>query len=99
MPVGRVSTVFLGIDYSFGQGPPVLFEMMVFGPENDKGEVQLRCCTWDEAKELHLKGVRKARSWHHCPEAPKRRSFPGPEEKADGWRQPYRLWTNRERDC
>lgn len=30
-----VSTVFLGLDHSFGEGPPVLFETMVFGgPEN-----------------------------------------------------------------
>lgn len=29
-----VSTVFLGIDHSFGHGPPpVLWETMVFGPE------------------------------------------------------------------
>lgn len=98
MPVGRVSTVFLGLDHSFGQGPPVLFEMMVFISEEEKGEVQLRCRTYDEAKELHFKGIRKARSWHHCPEGTKRRSFPGPEEKADGYRVPRILWTNGERD-
>lgn len=28
----RVSTVFLGMDHSFGDGPPLLFETMVFGP-------------------------------------------------------------------
>src|SRR5258706_13563526 len=27
----RVSTVFLGFDRSFGQGPPLLFETMIFG--------------------------------------------------------------------
>lgn len=27
----RVSTVFLGLDYSFGEGPPLLWETMVFG--------------------------------------------------------------------
>lgn len=26
-----VSTVFLGLDHSFGNGPPLLFETMVFG--------------------------------------------------------------------
>lgn len=35
VPVGdgvvRVSTVFLGIDHSFGEGPPVLWEALVFG--------------------------------------------------------------------
>lgn len=28
----RISTVFLGTDHSFGHGPPVLWETMVFGP-------------------------------------------------------------------
>lgn len=27
----RVSTVFLGLDHSFGDGPPEVFETMVFG--------------------------------------------------------------------
>jgi hypothetical protein len=27
----RVSTVFLGLDYQFGNGPPVLWETMIFG--------------------------------------------------------------------
>ena len=47
----EVSTVFLGIDHSFGHGPPVLFETMVFGgPRNDE---QWRYCTWDEAAAGH----------------------------------------------
>lgn len=29
----RVSTVFLGLDHAFGEGSPVLWETMVFGPE------------------------------------------------------------------
>ncbi|KKM23498.1 hypothetical protein LCGC14_1614530 [marine sediment metagenome] len=29
----RVSTVFLGLDHSFGGGPPLIFETMVFGGE------------------------------------------------------------------
>jgi hypothetical protein len=28
-----ISTVFLGMDHSFGDGPAVLWETMVFGPE------------------------------------------------------------------
>lgn len=28
---GSVSTVFLGLDHSRGEGPPLLFETMVFG--------------------------------------------------------------------
>ena len=50
----RVSTVFLGIDHNWsGEGPPVLFETMVFGgPTN---EDTYRCCTWDQAIEQHRK--------------------------------------------
>ena len=32
----RVSTVFLGLDHSFGEGPPVLWETMIFGGEHDQ---------------------------------------------------------------
>jgi len=28
---GRVSTVFLGLDYGFGREPPILYETLVFG--------------------------------------------------------------------
>jgi len=46
-----VSTVFLGIDHSFGGGDPVLFETMIFGGEHD--QYQERYCTWDEAEKGH----------------------------------------------
>jgi hypothetical protein len=32
----QVSTVWLGIDHSFGGGPPLIFETMVFGPDGDE---------------------------------------------------------------
>jgi hypothetical protein len=35
----RVSTVFLGLDHNRGDGPPVLWETLVFGGELD-GEMQ-----------------------------------------------------------
>jgi len=41
----RVSTVFLGLDHQFGDGPPLLFQTMIFGGEYD----QWRYSTWDEA--------------------------------------------------
>lgn len=47
----RVSTVFLGLDHRFGEGPPLLFETMVFGGERD-GD-QWRYSTWDEAAAGH----------------------------------------------
>ena len=48
----RISTVFLGLDHSFGMdGPPVLFETMVFvGPLHEEMD---RYSTWDEAEAGH----------------------------------------------
>lgn len=48
----RISTVFLGIDHQFGDGPPLLFETMVFGGELD--EEQDRYATREEAVTGHL---------------------------------------------
>lgn len=31
----KVSTVFLGVDYGFAQGEPILFETMVFDPDGN----------------------------------------------------------------
>lgn len=53
----HVSTVFIGLDHSFGEGPPLLFETMVFGGEHD-GD-QDRCSTWDEAEVMHRKMCEK----------------------------------------
>jgi hypothetical protein len=50
-----VSTVFLGIDHSWGGGPPLLFETMIFGGENS--EYQDRCSTWEQAEAMHAKAV------------------------------------------
>lgn len=51
----RVSTVFLGLDHSFGSGPPLLFETMIFGgPHNDYQE---RYSTWEEAEAGHAKAL------------------------------------------
>jgi hypothetical protein len=48
----RVSTIFLGLDRRFeGEGPPILFETMVFGGKHD--QYQERCATWDEAEAMH----------------------------------------------
>ena len=54
----RVSTVFLGIDMGFGDGPPVLFETMVFRGHDDwREEGCERYCTWDEAEAGHKRWV------------------------------------------
>jgi hypothetical protein len=47
----RVSTVFLGLDHSFGGGDPVLFETMIFGGASDG--YQERYTTWDAALARH----------------------------------------------
>ena len=46
-----VSTVFLIVDHQLGDGPPLLFETMVFGGELD--QEQERCSTWEEAEVMH----------------------------------------------
>lgn len=53
-----VSTVFLGIDHAV-QGPPMLFETMVFGGPSD-GE-QDRCSTWEAAEKMHEAMVLKVK--------------------------------------
>ena len=51
----EVSTVFLGLDHSFGHGPPAIFESMIFGGEHDQG--QWRYSTWEEAESGHKRIV------------------------------------------
>lgn len=41
VPGGEVSTVWLGIDHSFGSGPPLYWETMIFGCY-DRDEEMLR---------------------------------------------------------
>jgi len=51
----KVSTVFLGLDHSFGHGPPLLFETMIFGGEHD--QYQERFETWEQAEAGHKVAV------------------------------------------
>jgi hypothetical protein len=57
----RVSTVFLGLDRSFGDGPPLLFETMIFGGPFNQDKYQERCSTWEEAEAQHAEAVEVAR--------------------------------------
>lgn len=53
-----VSTVFLGLDHSFGGGPPILYETLVFGgPLDGQGQ---RTCTREQAVERHKQWVAHA---------------------------------------
>ena len=55
----KISTVFLGLDYSFENGKPLLFETMVF-PEDSYLDLDMeRYSTWEEAEEGHKKMVEK----------------------------------------
>jgi hypothetical protein len=54
----EISTVFLGIDHGFSDdGPPVLFETMIFGGRLDG--YQGRSCTWDKAVAMHAEAVKR----------------------------------------
>lgn len=58
----RVSTIFLGIDQRFGDGPPILFETMIFCPSNEAiDQWRERCCTWEEAETLHKEACKLVR--------------------------------------
>ncbi len=52
-----VSTVFLGINYNYGNQSPALFETMVFDGQYD-GEM-MRCATWEQAEKQHTDMVYK----------------------------------------
>lgn len=55
-----VSTVFLMVDHNyFDNGPPILFETMIFGGLHD--EYQVRYRTKDEALQGHRKVLQRAR--------------------------------------
>ena len=54
----RISTVFLGIDDNYGlNGPPILFETMIFGGPLDGEMWQYE--TWDDALKGHKRVVRE----------------------------------------
>lgn len=57
----KCSTVFLGIDHNWGEGPPVLWETMIFGgPMN--GE-QHRCAGGiEQAEAMHAEMVDRLRA-------------------------------------
>ena len=55
----EVSTVFLGLNHQFGDGPPLLFETLVFGGKMD-GEM-CRYSTWDQAVSGHLLVVERVK--------------------------------------
>jgi len=55
----EISTVFLGLDHQWGEGPPILFETMVFGGK--LADEQDRYSTWDEAVAGHKAIVKRVK--------------------------------------
>jgi hypothetical protein len=50
----KVSTVFLGLDHSFGSGPPVLWETMIFSGEGGPmDQAQWRYTSLEDARAGH----------------------------------------------
>lgn len=63
-----VSTVFLVLDHSYGEGPPLLFECMVF--KDGGGTDYERYETWDQAVAGHWETCRRlGGEWYRLYEA------------------------------
>lgn len=56
-----VSTVFLSLDHGFGEGPPVLWETMIFGGKHD-GE-QWRYTSREDALAGHATALALVQPW------------------------------------
>lgn len=52
-----VSTIFLGLDHQHGEGPPLLFETLLF-TDGESEDFQWRCSTWLEAEAQHHEAVK-----------------------------------------
>jgi hypothetical protein len=61
LPDGKwISTVWLGLDHSFGEGKPLVFETMVFPSKGNYCDLDMqRYFTLEEAKEGHEVMVKK----------------------------------------
>lgn len=58
-----VSTVFLGLDHNWSDGPPILFETMVFALAHPKiDELTERYHTWEEAETGHAEMVERVKA-------------------------------------
>ena len=61
----RVSTVFLGINHNWSEGPPVLWETMIFGGEHD--EYQRRYTSRADAEAGHNEALALVLAEHSKP--------------------------------
>lgn len=57
----EISTVFMGVNHRIhGDGPPLVFETMIFGGAHDWHKT--RASTWEEAEQQHAVAVAIVRS-------------------------------------
>lgn len=61
----HVSTVHLGMDHSYGDGPPLYWETMIFGGAHD--QYQDRYASLAEAQAGHVYALKLARRWSWLP--------------------------------
>lgn len=54
----EVSTVWLGFNHQYGDGPPLIFETMIFGCSGDLDGYQERYSTLEQAQQGHKKATR-----------------------------------------
>jgi len=88
-----VSTIFLGLDHRlYGDGPPILFETLVFGGPLD-GQSN-RYSSYDDAEVGHRMMVAKARA----AQTPEKSNGPGNVEAVPGPHRPTRVARTRGRD-
>jgi hypothetical protein len=52
----EVSTCFLGVDWNYGRGRPIVFETIVFDGDEVRG-LHARYATWEEAEAGHARAV------------------------------------------
>lgn len=84
----RVSTVWLGVNYNFLGGPPVIFETMVFG--RGGGEQQWRWCTEEQATAGHAQVVAELAAGVPCRRVEDCARWFGPSHLAARYRQRQR---------
>jgi hypothetical protein len=65
-----VSTVFLGLDHAWGDGPPMLFETMIFGGGDEWDQLQWRYTSWDDAEAGHAAVVERLQAAWATPADP-----------------------------
>ena len=62
----NVSTVFLGLDHRYyDEGPPLVFETMIFGGKHDQW--QQRTSTWAQADAMHKRACAMVAETDHGP--------------------------------